>query len=72
MPQETSQADTPTLPGDEVVEIFVDPDGDEVSYYELEFSPLNVQYDLFNFIPEPPADDVDDLLSAAAGADFWV
>ncbi len=48
--------DDPTLPGDEVVEVFLDPDGDEVTYYEFEFSPLNVQYDLFNLIPEPPAD----------------
>ncbi len=48
--------DDPTLPGDEVVEIFVDPDGDETTYYEFEFSPLAVAYDLFNYIPESPSD----------------
>lgn len=48
--------DEGTLPGDEVVEVFLDPDGDEISYYELEFSPRNVQYDLFNVIPQPPTD----------------
>ena len=48
--------DDSTLPGDEVVEIFIDPDGDEITYYEFEFSPLNVTYDLFNFIPSPPMD----------------
>lgn len=48
--------DDPRLPGDEVVEVFVDPDGDEVTYHEFEVSPLNVVYDLFNLIPETPAD----------------
>jgi hypothetical protein len=48
--------DDPTLPGDEVVELFIDPDGDEITYYEFEFSPRNVHYDLFNFIPHSPMD----------------
>ncbi len=48
--------DEPTLPGDEVVEVFIDPDGDELTYYEFEVSPLNVQYDLFNFVPRAPTD----------------
>jgi hypothetical protein len=48
--------DDPRLPGDEVVEVFVDPDGDEVTYYEFEWSPAGVAYDLFNYIPSSPAD----------------
>jgi hypothetical protein len=48
--------DDPALPGDEVVEVFVDPGGDEVRYYEFEFSPLGVVYDLFNYVPETPSD----------------
>lgn len=52
----TAARDDPTLPGDEVVEIFVDPDGDEITYYEFEFNPLGVAYDLFNYIPETPSD----------------
>ncbi len=52
----TAARDDPRLPGDEVVEIFVDPDGDEITYYEFEFSPLGVAYDLFNYIPESPSD----------------
>jgi len=48
--------DDPKLPGDEVVEVFVDPDGDEVTYYEFEWSPLGVAYDLFNYVPAPPSD----------------
>lgn len=48
--------DHPRLPGDEVVEVFVDPDGDEVTYYEFEFSPVGAVFDLFNLIPESPAD----------------
>lgn len=50
--------DEPTLPGDEVVEVFLDPDGDELTYYEFEWSPLGVAYDLFNLIPEAPTDYV--------------
>ena len=48
--------DDPHLPGDEVVELFVDPDGDEVTYYEFEVNPAGVLYDLFNWIPETPSD----------------
>lgn len=48
--------DDPRLPGDEVVEVFVDPDGDEATYYEFEVSPLGVVYDLFNVIPASPTD----------------
>ncbi|MGE0713203.1 MAG: hypothetical protein AB7N76_36920 [Planctomycetota bacterium] len=48
--------DTKTLPGDEVVEVFLDDGGDEVTYYELEVSPRNVLYDLFCFIPSAPVD----------------
>jgi hypothetical protein len=50
------ERDERTLPGDEVVEVFLDPDGDEITYYEFEFSPLNVQYDLFNYTLGPPTD----------------
>lgn len=48
--------DDTRLPGDEVVEVFLDPDGDEATYYEFEVSPSGVEYDLFNFIPGPPGD----------------
>jgi hypothetical protein len=48
--------DTTTLPGDEVVEVFLDDGGDEVTYYEYEVSPRNVVYDLFNLIPFAPLD----------------
>ncbi len=48
--------DEPTLPGDEVVEVFIDPDGDEITYYEFELSPAGAVYDLFNWIPAPPSD----------------
>lgn len=48
--------DDPRLPGDDVVEIFVDPGGDEINYYEIEVSATNVVYDLFCYVPGPPMD----------------
>jgi hypothetical protein len=53
--RDTHRDDT-SLPGDEVVELFLDDGGDEVTYYEFEFSPHGVVYDLFCYIPEPPVD----------------
>lgn len=47
--------DTTTLPGDEVVELFVDADGAGTTYYEVEVSPKNVVYDLLVQRPPPPA-----------------
>lgn len=44
------------LPGDEVVELFLDDGGDEVTYYEIEVSPKNVVYDLFCLIPSAPVE----------------
>jgi len=48
--------DDTTLPGDEVVELFLDDGGDEITYYEFEVSPAGVVYDLFNFVPTAPVD----------------
>lgn len=48
--------DTQTLPGDEVLEVFLDDGGDEVTYYEFEVSPANRVYDLFCFVPAAPVD----------------
>jgi hypothetical protein len=47
--------DTTSLPGDEVVELFLDVDGAGTTYYELELSPKNVVYDLLVQRPTPPA-----------------
>ncbi|MBX3471093.1 MAG: VanZ family protein [Planctomycetes bacterium] len=44
------------LPNDEVVEVFLDDGGDEVTYYEVEVSPANVVYDLFCFVASAPVD----------------
>ena len=44
------------LPGDEVVELFLDDGGDEVTYYEVEVSPKNTVYDLFCLIPQGPVE----------------
>lgn len=51
-----AQRDDTWLPGDEVVELFLDDGGDEVTYYEVEVSPKNVVYDLFCFIPSGPVE----------------
>ncbi|MBL4844135.1 MAG: hypothetical protein JKY65_01300 [Planctomycetes bacterium] len=48
--------DKSTLPGDEVVELFLDDGGDGVTYYEVEVSPANRVYDLFCLIPAAPVD----------------
>jgi hypothetical protein len=48
--------DDPSMPGDEVVELFIDPDGDEITYYEFEINPLGAVYDLFNYVPQTPSD----------------
>lgn len=48
--------DDPALPGDDVVELFLDDGGDEVTYVEIEVSPNNVVYDLWNFVPAAPVD----------------
>jgi hypothetical protein len=47
--------DTTTLPGDEVIELFVDADAAGQTYYEVEVSPKNVVYDLLVQRPPPPA-----------------
>ena len=48
--------DDPRLPGDDVVEVFIDVGGDEINYFEIELSPLNTVYDLYCFVPFPPMD----------------
>lgn len=48
--------DDEALPGDEVIEVFLDDGGDEVTYFEFEISPKNARYDLFCFIPSGPVD----------------
>lgn len=48
--------DKSTLPGDEVVEIFLDDGGEGITYYEFEVSPANRVYDLFCLIPSAPVD----------------
>lgn len=40
---------------DELIEIAID-HGDEITFYHFALSPLNVQYDAFVLIPEPPMD----------------
>ena len=54
--REAAKHDDRALPGDEVVELFLDDGGDEVTYVEVEVSPANVTYDLWNFIPSGPID----------------
>lgn len=54
--REGAAHDDRALPGDEVVELFLDDGGDEVTYVEVEVSPANVTYDLWNFIPSAPVD----------------
>lgn len=44
------------LPNDEVVELFLDDGGDEVTYFEVEVSPRNAVYDLFCLIPQGPVE----------------
>jgi hypothetical protein len=51
-----AERDDGDLPQDEVVEVFLDDGGDEVTYFELEVSPANVVQDLFCFIPQAPVD----------------
>ena len=64
--------DDRTLPGDEVVEVFLDDGGDEVTYLEVEVSPAGVVYDLFNFVPQAPVDyDPDQKFIGLPGWD-WV
>lgn len=54
--REAAAHDDRGLPGDEVVELFLDDGGDEITYVEVEVSPRNVTYDLWNFIPAAPVD----------------
>lgn len=51
-----AEPDDPGLPGDEVVEVFLDDGGDEQIYVEVELSPRNVVYDLLVFRPRAPVD----------------
>ncbi|RMG13590.1 MAG: hypothetical protein D6731_11865 [Planctomycetota bacterium] len=44
------------LPADEVVELFLDDGGDELTYFEVEVSPLGAVQDLFCFVPRAPID----------------
>lgn len=46
--------DDPSLPGDSCVELFLDVDAAERTYFEIEVSPANVVQDLFCYIPEAP------------------
>jgi hypothetical protein len=48
--------DDRSLPNDEVVEVFLDDGGDEVTYFEIEVSPKNAVQDLFVFIPRAPVE----------------
>lgn len=48
---------------EEVVEVFLDPDGDGRDYPELEVSPHNVVVDLL--IPEPPSGETDPAVAAS-------
>lgn len=57
------------LPSDEVVEVFLDDGGDEVTYYELEVSPKNVVYDLFCYWAAAPVDYNPDM--PATGLPQW-
>lgn len=42
--------------GDEGIRIFIDDGGDEITYYEVDVTPLNAVYDAFNLIPSAPVD----------------
>ncbi|MEZ6186034.1 MAG: VanZ family protein [Planctomycetota bacterium] len=53
--------DDPWLPGDEVVEVFLDDGGDEVTYFEFEVSPSEAFYDLFCLVASAPVDYNPDL-----------
>ena len=48
--------DDPDLPGDEVVEVFLDDGGDEQIYVEVELSPAGAIYDLLVIRPRAPVD----------------
>ncbi|MCA8926164.1 MAG: carbohydrate-binding family 9-like protein [Planctomycetes bacterium] len=56
-----TQRDDPYLPGDEVLELFVDDGGDEVTYFEFELSPHQVVYDLLCLVAHAPVDFNPDL-----------
>lgn len=56
-----TERDDPWLPGDEVIEVFVDDGGDEVTYFEFELSPSLAVYDLFCFVAHSPVDYNPDL-----------
>lgn len=49
------ERDDPTIPRDSCVELFLDPDASERTYYELDVSPANAVQDLFVYWPEPPS-----------------
>jgi hypothetical protein len=51
-----AKRDDRQIPGDEVVEVFLDDGGDEITYYEFELNPHNTLYDLFCFVPGAPVD----------------
>jgi hypothetical protein len=49
------QRDEPSLPGDSCVEVFLDVDAAERTYYEFEVSPANRVQDLFVYWPASPS-----------------
>ena len=44
------------IAGDEGFRVFIDDGGDEITYYEVDVTPLNRVYDAFNLIPSAPVD----------------
>lgn len=48
--------DSGGVAGDEGFRIFIDDGGDEITYYEVDVTPLNRVYDAFNLIPSAPLD----------------